>query len=163
MKIRNKKALIIIVAVLLAISVDFIYFIRNGSNDNMIPPLEDGYQQAALCGPHHMHRAVKTGFKTRDGGTEDSKIIVSLGQPPIRRKAETFRIDILNIDAETDSLLTAEIKEGETLRLENDLKAGNYYTLGISKPDAPEGKEYIFTYYWMPDESTLDIPRPYVG
>lgn len=164
MKTKNKRKIFVIaLSALFVISSIFIYFTRNGSNNSLTPPLKDGYQEASICGPHHMYRAVKTGFKTRDGGTEGGKIVVSLGEPPIGRKAETFKIDIFNIGDETNSLLTAEIKEGETIQLENDLKAGSYYTLGISKPDAPERKEYIFTYYWSPDESSLDIPRPYAG
>lgn len=160
MKIRNKKRFIICVILLaVVVIIGGVFIGLNVSNSRYMDAIS-GMETTFLTGDLENYGEII--FKTRDGSEEGGDIIVTLGPAPIGRKKITVLAEIK--DTSNNTVVSAEVTEGETVHIQNDCSAGEYYQLALVNLSAETDDEMLTVNYKItPDESPTDLERPYAG
>ena len=161
LQIRNKKRFFIVLILLSLIAAVLIYF----ALAHQFYTIEAGYTKQLVHGT--IPNSTKPYFKTRNGWEPDGKIIISLGKAPVGRKAVTLKVECVqaNRDGTHSIIASSLITEGQTLHLENNGQAGEFFQLSFFNTEIPKNKDsfYTITYQCIPDESEANISRPSAG
>lgn len=160
MKIRNKKRFVIC-AILLAVVlvVGGVFALLNRSDSQYAAEIS-GMQTIYLLGNSEHYE--ETIFKTRDGSEEGGDIIVTLASPPIGRRKATVLVGFK--DMSNNTVVSAEITEGETVHIKNDCHAGEYLQPFFVNLSATSDDENLtINYKITPDELPADIEKPSAG